>query len=191
MALTAKVDAVLNPSDSLLWEYGFIPLSEYVGGDWTQGMTFDGTAMEPDTYWDLEAGTWEITATNGVFNTSGANIVLQGEDGFNLFTFDSAQQDQILTVAVPYGQKKKIIGYQSQQWFAATLQASRRFRFNEYGEQPTVTTTGDQLHIGWQWGTPCKGTFTAKARIYNAVGTIQDTSNDLTLNITGSMSGGC
>lgn len=190
LSITAKVDALLNPSDTILWEHGFIPVTE-PANDYTNSISFDGLIQQIQV--GLDAGIWIISQVMGNFNNTGHNIDISTATSGYIFNFNSPLLDQYIEVSVPYGQELIITAGQNQGQFIADLVATRSYRFMTSGARPVVTTFGDQLTIGYTYGyeTPCPGTFTARARVYNTSGTLQATSTDIIMNVTGAPSGGC
>lgn len=192
--LIAKVDAVINPSDTLLWDYEFTHLM--VPDEWGYEfiVNFDGVSNEIiQGYQSLYDGQWSITAESGV---------LGAEPSIELFYTDEnghPQSAPFLTlttlnetheIIIPQGSTAYIKIRQAGDLSIATIKIRHTASFNTQGELPRVSTAGDQFTVHYDYS-PRPGVLTARAKIYDATGIVQTVSDDITLTISGSNGGGC
>lgn len=189
LTLTAKVDALLNPTDTLLWAYEFIPA--LIPDPWgsTYELAWNGveSGCTSGTQY-LSGGRWRFTALSGTVDETNHRIEITRQDNGELLATLIAL-DQPVDISIPDNIDLYLDLVQPGSPAIATVEFTRTHDWDTNGERPHITPAGPQLSVDWRY-TPTKGTVTARANVYNGNNVLIATSNAITLTISGESSGG-
>ncbi len=190
LTLTAKVDAVINPTDLLLWESEFI--NPMMPDNWGSNFTVDFNGSDSEvvqgTQWVYD-GKWRFIADSGVFNDANGRVELFLNDEATPFVTLTAL-NQSVDFLIPQGMQSRIHVRQPETTFVASIRLQHIEYFDSNGNLPNVIASGDQISVRYDYQ-PRKGTFSARAKVYDKNGTLVAISQDITLAISGDNSGGC
>ena len=187
LTITAKVDAVLNPTDSLLWEHEFALGNILENPNYYNDLPWNG--INPGCNWGsqgISSGLWRFTAIVGVSATT--PITITDNKTNNVIGVLSAIGETVDTL-VPIDIYQYVTLMQNANLSVATVRMQRVWYYDTSGYPPVITSMGNQFSASWNY-TPCKGVLTARAKAYDGNNFLVATSNDLTLTITGASSGG-
>ena len=195
LTVTAKVDAVTNPSDIIVWDSAFEHVLVPVVWGYIRPITFMGNFGGPQEgdQW-VDAGQWQVRMATGALLSSDNSVYLDILDEFgNTQTLISTTAfyhiDQEFSINVPVGHRHIYRFYQTGFDFPATLELSMLSYYDNGGCEPAISSNGDQLSVTYGW-TPRKGTVRANAKIYDSAGAIRAVSGDVTLVVSGAQQGG-
>ena len=191
LAITAKVDALINATDYLEWAPSFMPA--LIPDPWSgeNPLPFDGatsTCAYGDQY--LSSGLWRFTVTAGTCDA---------EHPIDLFMHpDQPDQTRFATLTAvgasvefttPPQTEVNFRLVQSSALAPATVTMQRIAYFADSGDPPAIVTSGDTFTAHWTW-TPRLGVLTATAHVYDGNGFLLASSAEITLTITDSNSDG-
>ena len=187
LTLTAKVDALLNPTDTLLWEHEFVAalIPDPWGG--TYELAWNGVDRGC-TYGaqQLSGGLWRFTALSGLDVASPIEITAQ--DNGELLGTLSAPGDTV-AITLPPDRYRYVDLLQNADLAVAAIEMQRVAYWDTNGYPPTMTAAGHQFTAHWDYS-PRQGVLTARAKVYDGNNFLIATSGDLTLTIAGASSGG-
>ena len=192
LTVTAKVDAVVNPSDIIIWDSVFervlVP-AQYAG---TMVIHFHlSTYPQEGNQW-LYDGKWRLRVADGSVWSAGDHIYVgeyrqQGNVFLGNRIFSSVNDEFIIDV--PFGETHVISCAQDGFPFTVNLELTQTHYYDNNGCEPAISYNGDQLSVTYSWN-PRKGTVRASAKIYDSAGAIRAVSGDVTLVVSGAQQGG-
>ena len=188
LTIIAKVDAVINPTDSLLWEHEFV--AALIPDPWSGASTLNwngGNASCTYGAHQLSGGLWRFTALSGV--AVATRIHLVNQDTNELLGMLS-NNGETVEITIPNDIYLYVALLQNGDLSVASVSMQRIAYWETSGYLPTITSAGNQLSAHWEY-TPRQGILTARAKAYDGNNFLVATSGDLTLTITGASSGGC
>ncbi len=180
LTLMARVDAIRNPSDVLIWEDEFTHV--LVENPYDYPLNFDGEhpeVIEATQY--LGSGVWRFTATSGLFDATDHRVeIIEFKTKSVLATLTALEQSFSITVQI---EKTALIQVmQSGVTTPAIITLTEVGHFDTNGTLPYINRVGDQFQLEW-YDEIRKGRLTAHAKLYDENGVLLATSNDLTLTI--------
>ena len=196
LTVTAKVDAVTNPSDIIVWDSAFEHVLVPVQWNSIRPITFRGyyTGAEQGDQW-VDAGQWKVRAATGALLSVDNSVYLDildvvGNTQTLISTLTFTHIDQEFELNVPVGHHRICRFYQTGFYFAATLELSMLSYYDNNGCEPAISYNGDLLSVTYSW-TPRIGTVRANAKIYDSAGAIRAVSGGVTLVVvSGAQQGG-
>lgn len=188
LTLTAQVNALINPTDTLLWEHEFV-----------RGMNEIGWGNSYDLAWNGESSTSESGTQiiyEGLYRFEAGNDVdadhpiefINSATQEALGILDSA--DATFFVTVPLGASIAFDAQQTAGQCNATVRFTQTGQWDTSGTQPTIIGSGNQLTVQCIY-TPGSGLLTARAKAYDGNGFLIATSAEIALNIIAGNDGGC
>jgi len=193
LTVTAKVDAVTNPSDIIVWDSAFEHILVPVQWNNIRPITFMGNFGGPQEgdQW-VGDGQWKVRMAIGPLLSVERPIFLDILDGNNqalIETMTLTYLDEELILSVPLGESRMYRFYQVGFDFPAYIELSQLSYYDTNGCEPAISSNGDQLSVAYSW-TPRKGTVRANAKIYDSAGAIRAVSGGVTLVVSGVQQGG-
>jgi hypothetical protein len=187
LTLIAKVDAVLNPTDTLLWEHEFVAALNPDQGSGASPLNWNGIDSGC-TYGaqQLSDGIWRFTALSGIDVDHPIEIIDQYA-GELLGTLSANGNSVEVTIQPDIYLYVDLL--QNAELSVAAIEMKHIAYWDTNGYLPTIATTGNQLSAHWNY-TPRQGVLTARAKAYDGNNFLVATSGDLTLTIAGASSGG-
>ena len=191
LAITAKVDALINATDYLAWAPSFMPA--LIPDPWSgeNPLPFDGatsTCAYGDQY--LSSGLWRFTVTDGACDAEHPIALFMNPDqpDQTLFATLTAVGEPV-ELTIPPQTEVIFRPVQSSALAPATVTMIRIAYFADSGYPPDLVTSSDTFTARWTW-TPRPGVLTATAHIYDGNGFLLASSAAITLTITDSNSDG-
>ena len=193
LTVTAKVDAVTNPSDIIIWDSAFelslLPV-EYV---YTNVIHFTSSIYPQEGNQWINQGKWRLRVADGSVWSDGSKIYVgQYRQRGNVFLGNlviSSVNDEYI-IDVPIGETYVLSCAQDGYPFHINLELSQLYYYDNGGCEPAISYNGDQLSVTYSWN-PRKGTVRASAKIYDSAGAIRAVSGDVTLVVvSGAQQGG-
>lgn len=186
LTVTAKVDAILNPTDTLLWTHEFIA-GIHPNDGMINTLSWDGNNSTCEQgVQNLNEGRWSLTAQSGIGETVDIDIINYDTD--NRIGTLSANGETV-EVFVPSGESWNVLLIQNTDIGIATVDIQLSGFWESDGDTPTVTTGGNQLTAHWNYR-PRRGVLTAHVSAYDGNNFLITTSETLTLTINSSGGGG-
>lgn len=186
LTLTAKVDARINPTDTLLWEHEFTPA--LIPDPWNSLYQLAWDGVESGCTWGtqgLSDGIWRFTALSGV--DANAPIDIRRQDTGELLA-TLTEIGMPVNIPIPVDHYVYLDLLQSHP-VIATVEMTRTHYWDSNGGPPDLVTSGDTFTALWTW-TPRQGVLTATAQIYDGNGLLITSSDAITVTIAGTQSGG-
>jgi hypothetical protein len=188
--LTAKVDAVLNPTDTFLWDIAFVRglLQEQYPS--TYDLPWDGIMTGSEWGSQYIGDAWRFTALSGVDSDHPMDLIRR-DTGELIGTLTAVGQQ--IELVLPPGVNTYLDILQNVNPAVATVRMTRLASWDYSGNPPVITESGNQFSARWDY-TPPTGVLTARAQVYDANDAlIAESSSDITLTIirTSASGGGC
>ena len=189
LIINAKVDAILNPTDTILWEHEFV--RELTPDQYGNGYEVAWDGVNPGCNYGtqyLYDGLWQFTAMTGTVDAGDYRIeIIRQANSELLGTLTAIGQP--VEITIPLNEYVYIDMLQSGSQAVATVEFKRVAYWNTSGTLPIVSTAGNQLTVRCDYR-PNQGVLTARAKVYDGNDFLVATSDDLTLTIADSSSGG-
>ena len=189
LIINAKVDAILNPTDTILWEHEFV--RELTPDQYGNGYEVAWDGVNPGCNYGtqyLYDGLWQFTAMTGTVDAGDYRIeIIRQANSELLGTLTAIGQP--VEITIPLNEYVYIDMLQSGSQAVATVEFKRVAYWNTSGTLPIVSTAGNQLTVRCDYS-PNQGVLTARAKVYDGNDFLVATSDDLTLTIADSSSGG-
>ncbi|MFZ4790831.1 MAG: hypothetical protein ACOYMW_08070 [Candidatus Competibacteraceae bacterium] len=191
LTLTAQVSALINPTDTLLWEYEFVRGMREITWGSTYELSWDGQNADSDSGSQyIYEGLYNFETLNYTVDDLHPVEVVNLDTDELLGTLDSSTAS--FTVTVPVNEHLVFMARQTGELSSASVGFTQTGEWDTNGYEPTIASSGNQLTVNYRAGySPCTGNLTARAKAYDGNGFLIATSADLTLTISGSNSGGC
>jgi hypothetical protein len=191
LTLIAQVNALINPTDTLLWEHEFVRGMKEIYWGSTVELTWDGANA------DSASGSQYIY--EGLFRFEALNYSVDDAHPVDVVNLDTNEVIGTLnsstasfTVTVPLNEHIVFIARQTGELCIASMSFKQTSEWDTGGYEPTIASSGNQFTVNYRSGySPCSGVLTARAKAYDGNDFLIATSDDIALNIIGSNSGGC
>ena len=189
LIINAKVDAILNPTDTILWEHEFV--RQLTPDPYGNGYEVAWDGVNPGCNYGtqyLYDGLWQFTAMTGTVDAGDYRIEIINQANSELLGTLTAI-GQPVEITIPPNEYVYIDMRQSGSQAVATVEFKRVAYWNTNGTPSIVSTAGNQLTVRCD-NMPNPGVLTARAKVYDGNDFLVATSDDLTLTIADSSSGG-